>query len=57
MVEDLPLYPEEETPDFQEFSTVLALRAARAMEHWSGHTEVTLGSLLWLAAAQENRGK
>ena len=31
LVEDLPLYPEEETPDFREFGTVLALRAARAM--------------------------
>jgi hypothetical protein len=45
MVEDLPLYPEEEAPDFQEFGTVLALRAARAMEHWYGHTGVTVGSL------------
>jgi hypothetical protein len=44
-VEDLPLYPEEEAPDFQEFGTVLALRAARAMEHWYGHTGVTVGSL------------
>jgi len=57
MVEDLPLYPEEETPDFQELGTVLALRAARAMEHWNGHTEVTIGSLLRLAVAQGNRGK
>jgi hypothetical protein len=57
MVEDLPLYPEVETPDFQELATVLSLRAARAMEHWNGHTEVTIGSLLRLAAAQGNREK
>lgn len=46
LVEDLQLNPEEETPAFDTLATTLNLRAIRAWEHWQGHTEVTLGSLI-----------
>ena len=42
LVEDAPLAPEEETPDFQHLSTLLALRGTRANEHWQGNTHITL---------------
>jgi len=46
MVEDFPLAPEEETPDFQHLETALQLRLLRAMEHWRGNhrtlTEIIL---------------
>jgi hypothetical protein len=46
LVEDLQLNPEEETPAFDTLATTLNLRAIRAWEHWQGHTDVTLGSLI-----------
>ena len=46
MVEDFPLSPEEETPDFLHLSTILQLRYVRAVEHWNGNTDVTLRSLV-----------
>ena len=46
LVEDLQLNPEEETPAFDTLATTLNFRAIRAREHWKGHTDVTLGSLI-----------
>ena len=46
MVEDFPLAPEEETPDFQHLATTLRLRFARAVEHWRGNTHVTLAAIV-----------
>jgi hypothetical protein len=45
-VEDFPLYPEEETPDFQTLSTCLLLRHHRAFEHWRGNTHLTLAAII-----------
>jgi hypothetical protein len=46
MVEDFPLYPEEETPEFSDLSTTLQLRAIRAFEHWQGNTHLTLAAII-----------
>jgi hypothetical protein len=46
MVEDFPLAPEEETPDFQELTITLQLRGIRALEHWNGNTHLTLAAII-----------
>lgn len=46
LVEDFPLAPEEETPDFRHLETTLQLRLLRAHAHWGGDTTVTLQSLI-----------
>jgi hypothetical protein len=46
MVEDFPLAPEEETPDFRHLATALGFRFARAVEHWRGNTDLTLIALI-----------
>jgi hypothetical protein len=46
MVEDFPLAPEEETPDFEHLATTLRLRFARAVEHWRGNTHLTLTAII-----------
>lgn len=46
MVEDLPLHPEEETPDFQDLATTLQFRFVRAFEHWRGNTHLTLAAII-----------
>jgi hypothetical protein len=46
MVEDFPLAPEEETPDFEHLATTLRLRFARAFEHWRGNTHLTLAAII-----------
>ncbi len=46
MVEDFPLAPEEETPDFRELATTLQLRGVRALEHWLGNTGLTLSAII-----------
>jgi hypothetical protein len=46
MVEDLPLDPEEETPDFRNLATTLQLRFVRAFEHWRGNTHLTLAAII-----------
>lgn len=53
MVEDFPLAPEEETPDFQHLATALQLRLVRAVEHWRGHTDLTLTAII-LRAVKES---
>jgi hypothetical protein len=46
LVEDFPLAPEEETPDFMHLATTLRLRELRAFEHWNGNTHVILGDII-----------
>jgi hypothetical protein len=46
LVEDFPLAPEEETPDFKDLMITLQLRLVRAMEHWRGDTDLTLAALI-----------
>jgi hypothetical protein len=46
LVEDFPLAPEEETPDFQHLQMVLTLRMMRASEHWRGNTHLTLTAMI-----------
>lgn len=46
MVEDFPLAPEEETPDFRHLATTLGFRLARAVEHWHGNTDLTLLAII-----------
>lgn len=46
LVEDYPLAPEEETPDFQHLATGLQFRFVRAVEHWRGNTHVTLTAII-----------
>jgi hypothetical protein len=46
MVEDFPLAPEEETPEFQHLATALGFRFVRAVEHWKGNTDLTLTAII-----------
>lgn len=46
MVEDLPLFPEEETSDFKKLMMMLGLRQYRAFEHWNGNTHLTLPAII-----------
>jgi len=34
LVEDFPLVPEEETPEYRDLGVTLHLRGVRALEHW-----------------------
>ena len=45
-VEDFPLHPEEETPDFLHFSTALRFRLVRAYQHWRGNDHLTLADII-----------
>lgn len=46
LVEDFPLAPEEETPDFFNLTMTLQWRAVRAWEHWRGNTHLTLADII-----------
>lgn len=46
LIEDFPLAPEEEIPDFRHLAFTLQLRLIRAMEHWRGNTDLTLTALI-----------
>jgi hypothetical protein len=46
LVEDFPLVPEEDTPEFRELATTLQLRGVRALEHWQGNTHLTLAAII-----------
>ena len=46
MVEDFPLAPEEETPEFRDLATALGFRFVRAGEHWNGNTDLTLAAII-----------
>jgi hypothetical protein len=50
MVEDFPLAPEEETPEFRDLATALGFRVVRAVEHWKGNTDLTLTQIIVRAA-------
>jgi hypothetical protein len=52
MVEDFPLAPEEETPDFRHLATGLQFRFIRALEHWRGNTHLTLTAIIVRAVEQ-----
>jgi hypothetical protein len=56
MVEDFPLAPEEETPDFQHLATTLRLRVTRAVEHWRGNTHLTLAAIILRMVEQRTQG-
>lgn len=45
LVEDMPLYPEEEAPDFRNLEMLL-LRMILATERWKGSTHLTLSRLI-----------
>ena len=45
-VEDFPLAPEEETPDFEHLAATLQFRFVRAAEHWRGNTHLTLTHII-----------
>lgn len=46
LVEDFPLHPDEETPEFRDLATALQLRLIRAFEHWKGNTHLTLTAII-----------
>lgn len=46
MVEDFPLAPEEETPEFRHLAMTLQFRAVRAYRHWKGETHLTLADVI-----------
>ena len=56
LVEDYPLAPEEETPDFQHLATGLGFRFHRAYEHWQGNTHLTLTAII-MRTVQAQMGK
>jgi hypothetical protein len=53
LVEDFPLHPEEETPEFLHLATALQLRMIRAVERWNGNTRLTLARLIVRTLEQE----
>jgi hypothetical protein len=57
MVEDFPLAPEEETPDFKHLATGLQFRLIRAFEHWQGNTHVTLAAIIVRTVEQRMQGR
>jgi len=46
IVEDFPLAPEEETPEFRDLNMTLMFRAIHAWEHWRGNNELTLADVI-----------
>lgn len=46
MVEDFPLAPEEETPEFRDLANTLGFRFVRAVEQWRGNTDLTLAAII-----------
>jgi len=56
LVEDFPLAPEEETPDFQHLATALQLRLVRAIEHWRGNKHLTLAAIIVRMVAESAPG-
>lgn len=57
LVEDFPLAPEEETPDFQHLAMTLNLRFVRAFEHWRGNTHLTLTAIIVRTVEEGIRGQ
>ena len=52
LIEDFPLAPEEETPDFMHLAMTLRLRSLRAHEHWNGNTNLILQDIIYRLAEQ-----
>jgi hypothetical protein len=52
LVEDFPLAPEEETPDFMHLTMTLRFRSIRAYEHWNGNTSLILQDIIYRLAEQ-----
>jgi hypothetical protein len=57
LVEDFPLVPEEETPDFRDLATGLQFRFVRAFEHWQGNTDLTLAAIIRRTVEQNMRAR
>lgn len=57
LVEDFPLAPEEETPDFLHLANTLQFRFMRAFEHWRGNTHLTIGAIITRAVEQHMRAQ
>lgn len=55
LIEDFPLAPEEETPEFLHLATTLQFRLVRAFEHWQGNTHLTLTAII-MRTVQQNVG-
>ena len=53
-VEDFPLVPEEETPDFGHLTGTLNLRFIRAWEHYKGNTHLTLTEIIVRSVEQDH---
>ena len=56
LVEDFPLAPEEETPDFRDLTMTLRFRSLRAFEHWKGNTGLTLADVIHRVVEDGGRG-
>lgn len=56
LVEDFPLWPEEETADFRDLTMMLQLRTLRAYEHWNGQTHLTLADVIHIVVEKGGRG-
>ena len=57
LVEDFPLIPEEETPEFQDLTLTLRFRTIRAFEHWQGNTGITLADVIQRVVKQTKGGE
>jgi hypothetical protein len=57
MVEDFPLAPEEETPDFRDLTIALQLRGIHALEHWNGNTHLTLAAIIKRMVEQNEQAR
>jgi hypothetical protein len=57
MVEDFPLAPEEETPDFRGLTITLHLRGIRALEHWNGNRRITLAEIITRMVEQNEQAR
>jgi hypothetical protein len=57
MVEDFPLAPEEETPEFRDLAITLQLRGIRALEHWNGNTHLTLAAIIKRMVEQNEQAR
>ena len=57
LVEDFPLAPQEETPDFGHLAMTLNLRMYRALQHWGGNTHLTLTEIIMRLAEQGQLNK
>ncbi len=57
MVEDFPLAPEEETPDFRDLANTLQFRFVRAFEHWRGNTHLTLAAIIMRTVTENMRAR